>query len=124
MPYKRPGEGVYVTATKEVLHGKPSTENGFVGVAVKQKAAGWNSVVADASKILVGEKFFLITKGIVQVDAVEGFAVGDPTYIKAADNTLNETNTNLKFGRVVEVAGQRGTPAKKVRINLDMKDGF
>jgi hypothetical protein len=116
-----------VTTTKDepLLHGGPATEKGFVGVAVKQKAAGWNTTTVEQNKIAKGEKYFLITKGIVQVPEVAGFAVGDPIYIIAAENKLTETvGSNLKFGRVVEIENERGTPANKVRIDLDAKDSF
>lgn len=123
MPYNRPGRGVYVTndaASATLDHGQPVKEGNFVGVAVKQVARGFDSTVADQSTIDDGEEYFLITKGVVEVDTVSGFAVGDAVYITSA-NALTETSSgNTAFGRVVEVAGNRGTPTGKVRIDLDL----
>jgi hypothetical protein len=126
MPYSRPGYMQQATATKAVWHGAPVTESNFVGIAVKQKAPSAGAASGTPQhQIAVGEDFNIITKGIVQVDAVAGFAVGDPVYIVEADNTLTETvGSNLKFGRVVYIAGQQGTPTGKVRIDLDKKDSF
>jgi len=125
MPYNRPGRGVSVTNTSTsatISHGQAAQEAGFVGVAVKQRATGWDSTVALQDDILDDEEYFLITKGIVQVDEVSGFAKGDPVYIVAATNALTETSSgNISFGRVVEIEGQRGTPTNKVRIDLDLK---
>lgn len=123
MPYNRPGRGVYVTndaASAALTHGQPVKEGNFVGVAVKQVARGFDSTVADQSTIDDGEEYFLITKGVVEVDTVAGFAVGDAVYITSS-NVLTETSSsNTAFGRVVEVAGDRGTPTGKVRIDLDL----
>jgi predicted RecA/RadA family phage recombinase len=123
MPYNRPGRGVYVTndaASDTLDHGQPVKEGNFVGVAVKQVARGFDSTIADQSTIDDGEEYFLITKGVVEVNTVSGFAVGDAVYITSS-NVLTETSSsNTAFGRVVEVAGNRGTPSGKVRIDLDL----
>lgn len=124
MPYNRPGRGVYVTnetASAALTHGQPVKEGSFVGIAVKQVSPGFDSTIADASTIEDNEEYFLITKGIVQTDTVSGFAKGDTVYITSA-NALTETSSgNTKFGTVVEVATDRGTPTGKVRIDLDLK---
>lgn len=129
MPYKRPGEGKYVTNESggTLTHGQPFVDKtkAFVGVAVKQKAVGFGDGMAAQAVIAEGEEFFLITKGVVQVPEVSGFAVGDDIWIDPDDNKLTETTTeNVKFGRVVEIENERGTPANKVRIDLDAKDSF
>lgn len=126
MPYSRPGPGRYVTAGAAVNHGAPATDEEAVGVAVKQLARGWKDGVANQAVIDSGERYFLITKGVVQVPFVAGFAVGDDIWIDPDDNTLTETTTdNLKFGRVVEVvASGRGVPTGYCRIDLDAKDSF
>lgn len=124
MPYNRPGRGVYVkneTASAALTHGQPVKEGNFVGIAVKQVSPGFDSTIADASTIEDDEEYFLITKGIVQTDTVSGFAKGDTVYVTSA-NALTETASgNTKFGTVVEVATNRGTPTGKVRIDLDLK---
>lgn len=126
MPYERPGKAYYATATKEVSHGEPCTEDGFVGVAVKQTAVPWTEGFADQTTIAVGEDFVIRTKGIVQVALVAGVTKGDDVHITVADNTLTETSAagTLKFGRCVEIENQRGTPAGHMRIDLDAKDNF
>lgn len=130
MPYNRPGN-IFLTTNASggnIPHGSPCNSEGRVGVAIKQKARAWSAgapAVNTALDIANGEDFAMVVKGIVQVDTVSGFAVGDPIYMIAATNVLTETaSTNLKFGRVVEVAGERGTPTGKVRIDLDAKDSF
>lgn len=123
MPYNRPGRGVYVTNNSgaALTHAQPVRESSFVGIAVKQRQPGFNSVIADYTRIEIAENFFLDTKGVVQVAAVAGFAKGDFVYITPG-NVLTETAAgNTPFGQVVEVAGVRGTPVGRVRIDLDLK---
>lgn len=129
MPYKRPGEGVYLTHDAEaedpLTQGQPYTDEKFVGVVVKQKARSFADGLSVQAEIDPGEEFFLITKGVVQVDEVAGFAPGDKVYIDPKTNKLTETaEKNVKFGRVLEIENERGTPANKVRIDLDAKDSF
>jgi hypothetical protein len=123
MPVNRPGAGVYVTNGSTVLtHGQPVTSSNYVGVAVKQKVVPWSSGLSPQAEIASGEDYFIITKGLVQVTHVSGFAKGDAVYITSA-NVLTETASgNTKYGRVHEVQTARGTPSGKVRIDLDAKD--
>jgi hypothetical protein len=127
MPYSRPGYMYAVVATKAVAHGAPVTEDGFVGTAVKQKAAAFGTGPSSAAALYtvpIGEAFAIITKGIVEVaiGGLTGLAKGDAIYITAADNTLSKTASgNLKYGKVVELAGSRGTRTGFVRIDLDHK---
>lgn len=127
MTYNRPGAGTHVVndTAGVLLHGVPAKLQNFVGVVVKQKATSWSAGLTPQNQIAVGEKCWMITKGIVQVDNVAGFAKGDPVYIDAT-NTLTETATsNTKFGKVIEVVGDgRSVPTGKVRISLDAKDSF
>lgn len=130
MPYNRPGKMFYFTATKAVNHGAPVTELGFVGTAVKQQAPAFGigpqtnpALVA----IAIGEKAVMITKGVVEipVTGISSPAVGDPVYITAADNTMSKTASgNLKFGRITELAGTRGTKTGYCRVDLDHKATF
>jgi hypothetical protein len=129
MPYNRPGPGVYVTNGGTALtHGQVcSHSSGFVGVAVKQKARPWSDGVATQATIDPNEAFFLVTKGIVQVSnadaGIAAAAKGTPVYINATNNLVLATGSP-KFGRIVEVAGSRGVPTGRVRIDLDAKDSF
>jgi hypothetical protein len=126
MPYKRPGESQYVTNKTggTLTHGQPFGNGKFVGVAVKQKAPSFADGMAVQNVIADNEEFLLIVKGVVQVTTISGLEVGDKVFI-TNENKLTETEgSNQKFGRVVEVAGERGTPAGAVRIDLDKKDSF
>lgn len=136
MPYSRPGYMYYDVATKSVVHGGSVTEHGMVGVAVKQGNAPFGTGPAFSAPgvvnpllntIAIAEPFAMITKGIVEVPltGIVTPAKGDAVYIVAADNTLTKTaGANLKYGRIVEIAGQRGCPTGKVRIDLDHKATF
>ena len=127
MPYSRPGPGVYVTNPhgEPINHGDPVVVDNFVGVAVKQRSRGWYDGFANQAVIDEDEPFFIITKGVVQVsnEGLEDGAKGDEVYI-SAPNTLEVGGGEHKFGRIVEVGGERGTPPNRVRIDLDYKDSF
>jgi hypothetical protein len=127
MPYNRPGPGVYVTnGGSPITHGTPQVNAGFVGVAVKQAGRKWLDSYAIQAQIDAAEPYFLITKGVVQVanTGISANVKGDPIYITAAGALSATSTSNSKFGRIVEVSGQRGTPTGKVRIDLDTKDSF
>lgn len=127
MPAVRPGNGHYATLTKDPVlkHGGVCEEDGFVGVAIKQKARGFAAGMSGQAVIDKGEEFFIVTKGEVTVDTISGLAVGDDVWIIVAENKLTETEgSNLRYGRVKAIAGERGCPTGKVRIDLDAKDGF
>jgi predicted RecA/RadA family phage recombinase len=126
MPYNRPGPGVYVVnGGTAINHGAPVQQNGFVGVAVKQQLVPWDQGLSVQAVIQPSEPYFIITKGVVQVPnaGITANVKGDPIYI-GAGNVLTATTGSPKFGRVVEVAGSRGVPPNKVRIDLDSKDSF
>jgi hypothetical protein len=131
MPYNRPGPGVYVTnGGTAIQHGTPQAHSsGWVGVAVKQRPRLWSDAYSIQATIDANEPFYLITKGVVQVgnqDAgIAAAAKGAPIYLVAATGVLSITAAgNVKFGRISEVAGVRGTPTGRVRIDLDAKDSF
>jgi hypothetical protein len=134
MPTERPGAGVYVVATKATKHNEPATENGFVGVAVKQRYRSPTLGIAGSQDIAVSEPFHIRTKGSRQVStaagskgaAISGATIGAGIYIKTADNTLQLAGGAglLPYGRVTELPGvsNRGVPTSQVRIDLDQKD--
>jgi hypothetical protein len=130
MPYNRPGPGVYVTnGGTAIQHGTPQVNSGFAGVAVKQKTRAWSDAYSIQATIDAGENYYLITKGMVQVgnqDAgVAAAAKGTPLYIVAATGVLTVTGpAGGKFGRIAAIAGERGTPTGKIRVDLDSKDSF
>lgn len=127
MPYNRPGNvNVDVTATKQVTHGFLTWEEGAPGVAVKTLADPATAGLVSPKIIAIGEKFNQIVKGVVQVINPGGFVRGGPVYITIATNVLTATGpasaTVGKVGVVSELAGSRGTPLGKMRVNLDLKD--
>jgi predicted RecA/RadA family phage recombinase len=126
MPYNRPGPGVYVTnGAAPINHGAPCVVDNFVGVAVKQRTRSWADGFANQAIIDPDEPFFIITKGVVQVPdtGLTGADKGEEVYISAA-GVLTPGAGDHKFGRIVEVAGERGTPLNRVRVDLDAKDSF
>lgn len=135
MTYNRPGKGVHEinTTGAAIPHNAPVLINGEVGVAVKQKNRHWNEALITPERIEVNEQFWLIKKGVVQInDLGSPLAKGAAVYIvPAAGGTgtpgaLTATATNnTKFGRVVETTGDgRGVPLGKVRIDLDARNSF
>lgn len=126
MPENRPGNMKYVTATKVVNHDMPVVEVGIVGVSVKQKTPGSGAAAGTAQKeIAIGEKFAIISKGLVTVANLIGAVKGSPIYIVAATNLLTLTvGTNPKFGMCTEIAGERGTPTGMMKVDLDAKSAF
>lgn len=132
MPKNRPGRIKYVTATKTTTHGAPCAESNFVGVAVKQTAPSWSTAYSAQQTIAIGEKFAIIAKGYVEVDsAIAGLAgavKGDTVWINNTNNALTLTDPGAgngrKYGRVSELAGQRGGATNRLRVDLDSKDSF
>lgn len=135
MPYDRPGKMFYATATKAVVHNAPCVELGIPGVAVKQIPAPFGTGPAFVSGALnpalvtvaIGEAFAIKVKGIIEVPitGITSPTKGDAVYIVTADNTLTKTvGSNVKLGRIVELAGSRGTRTGFCRIDLDLKATF
>jgi hypothetical protein len=127
MPYNRPGPGVYVVnGGTPITHGTPQVNVGFVGVAVKQAIRQWQDSYAIQAQIDANEPYFLITKGVVQVSnaGITANVKGDPIYITPAGVLSATSAGNSKFGRIAEVAGARGVPPNRCRIDLDSKDSF
>ncbi len=128
MTYERPGQGHYSAATKITNHGAPCVEDSIVGVAIKQKASKWDAGLVGRNQVAIGEQFHIRTKGIRQVPFVTGAVKGSAIYIVTATNALTLTAqtapTGYKYGKVVEVQGQRGTPSGFMRVDLDQKDSI
>lgn len=125
MPENRPGRGVHVkNGSTAINHADPVKNSNYVGQAIKQKGVGWELGLDAQAVIAKDEEYFLVTKGLVVVDEVSGNAKGDAIYI-TSENVLTKTKgENTPFGRVYNVAGERGLPTGKVRIDLDAKDSF
>jgi len=126
MPYNRPGPGVYVTNSTgdAIVHGAPCLVSNFAGVAVKQRTPPWTQGFEPVAMIAEDEPFYILTKGIVQVSNadIDEAEKGDEVWI-SEDGSLG-TSGDAPFGRIVEVAGERGTPMDRVRIDLDAKDSI
>lgn len=130
MPAQRPGNSVYVTNSKDgdtlpLSSGQPATEDSFVGVAVKQKARSFADGLANQAVIDEEEEYLILVKGVVTVPvgSLSGLAKGNHIFIIAAENKLTKTEgSNLPYGKVTDIAGERGCPVGFVRIDLDQKD--
>lgn len=125
------GRAFYCVATKVVAHNAPATELGIAGRAVKQLAAPVGTGLGSTliTNVQIGEAFIIRSKGrhYFTNSRSEGgtFAKGDAVYIIPATNLLTAVSTsNVKFGRVVEIAGERGVGTGKMRVDLDMRDSF
>lgn len=129
MPYLRPGVVSYHVATKQVVHGNPTTEDHVAGTAVKQQEKSWTLGTANRDRVEIGEPFAILHKGEAQIPAslVSAPAKGDPIFITEADNTLTKTTAagKLPFGRIISIAGDnRGTPTGFIRIDMDARDSI
>lgn len=128
MPYNRPGSRYYTTATVAHNHGDACHEDNVVGVAQKQKTPSSTAALSTYQQIGIGESFVIVCKGIVKVANVTSAVKGSTVWIHATTQALTLTDpgggNGRKFGRVVEIAGQRGVESGKMRVDLDMKDSF
>lgn len=126
MPENRPGRGIHVTndTGEDLKHDQPVAVDNYVGVTVKQKATHWDEGLSARSVIPDGEDYFLITKGLVVVDEVSGAAKGDAIYIDDENKLTKTSSENTAFGRVYNVANERGVPTGKMRVDLDAKDSI
>jgi hypothetical protein len=137
MPEVRPGEVHYATAVRALKQGQACAVDGFVGIAIKQQAApaGTGLGAPEITTIAIGEKFIIQIKGRVYVfNTVTGLAgaaplaavKGSPVYITLATDALNiagpASATVGRFGRVTEIAPERGVGTGAIRIDLDAKD--
>lgn len=130
--YNRPGTRYYTTATKAVLHKGAVVEDNIVGVAQKTKqplsSQGIGGSPDPQVNIPIGETFTIVCAGIVKVPFVATSVKGSTVWINITNNALTLTDPGAgngrKFGRVVEIQGQRGTETGFMRVNLDAKDSF
>ena len=127
MPEIRPGRAYYFTADLAVAHGAPVHRNGYVGIAIKKTAApaGTGLGASVITTIQAGEAAHMETEGraLVNNSRQEGgtFAKGDAVNIRTADNLLTAAAVGagvVAFGRVAEIAGERGVPTGKMRVDL------
>lgn len=96
MPAEGPGSRYSVLATKAVAHGAPAVENRHPGIAAKsaqaQPAAVSVASALAAQQIGVGEEMVIMLAGLHEFLPTSllpaGAAVGDPLWIRTADNSL------------------------------------
>jgi hypothetical protein len=121
----RPGRGVHISADKLINHAKPHYQGGLVGVVQKQDQPGSFDSLASRTQVQAGVKYFLLTKGETEQDAIAGAVLGSPVFITKADDTLvlaDAGAATVPFGRVTGLPGQFGLPAGRMRIDMDLKD--
>lgn len=129
MPYNRPGSRYYVNAaTRQRNHNAVCVEDNVVGVAQKQKSVAGDQGLANQAVILAAEPFVIVCKGIVKVPFVAASVKGSTVWINVTNDALTLADpgggNGRKFGRVVEIAGQRNTQTGFMRVDLDLKDSF
>lgn len=128
MPEIRPGRAHYFTADKVVAHGAPVHFGGYVGVIIKKIAAPGGTGLGSSliNNVQIGEATHMEIEGRVlvsNVDAAGGtFATkGAAVNIVVATNLLTSAAVGagiVAYGRVSEIAGERGVPTGKCRIDL------
>ena len=127
MPYNaEPGEVAYVVAGVALVNGDLACDQGFCGVAVKQAIPAADSARSTRANIAAGEAYILQIQDVVEAPRAGTLAAsvkGDLVWITEADNTLATSAAAGKFvlGKICSLPGERGTPADKVRINLNIK---
>lgn len=131
MPYLRPGNEYYATAVRAVTHGNPCVVDGVPGIGIVQSERGATAGLQTPRVAAIGEAFVIAHQGICQIDAslVTGVATkGANVYITVATDVLVGVAVagaapagTIPFGKVVELAGQRGTPTGKIRINMNLR---
>lgn len=127
--YNRPGTRYIVNAsTRQRNHGDPAVEDNVVGIVNKQKQPASTAALATYKQIAVAEPCVMIVKGVVRVPFVAGAVKGSTVWLNATNDVLTLVDPGAgngrKFGRVVEIAGQRATETGFMRVDLDMKDSF
>lgn len=125
MPYHVPSlTKVFIdAAAAEIADGAPCwVHAGVKGIVEKEKEPVTGTALDHLARVLINEPYFLIVHGEVQVDAVEGVTKFDSVYIDPDDNTLIATHVGNEtlFGLCTEVAGTRGVPTGKMRVDLDL----
>lgn len=119
--YERPGHRHYATAATTHQHGAPVVYDGVPGIAFKQavvsSGAGSGAI---QSRIADSENFEIICKGRVEITNPSTFTRGENLYITSGHVLTSVSTSNTKFGKVVEIAGERGTPTGQMRVDLDL----
>lgn len=125
-PHREFAPGAYVTASLALVDAAPASDDGFVGMAVKQQAPGADTPRANLANIALGEKYYLLTTGESDFKIPDGLVVakGTPLHIGDADNVLYLATAagRSKFGRVAAIGPERGLPSGWMTVNHEFKD--
>lgn len=125
IPGVEPGNVAYVTAGVAVRHKAPAADDGYVGIAIKQDTPAADVVRADRDLIAAGKGYLLMIRGIHEIPnaALPGIAKGALVYINTTTNALAAAGGAglVVLGKVASLPGERGTPADKVKVNLNEK---
>jgi hypothetical protein len=119
-------ERIFSGASVAVRSGEPAADEGRVGTAIKTKTPAADTPRADLQTIQVGEPYNMIVHGGISIPlaGLEAAVHGDLVYITTATNALSLNNPGAGrqvLGKVVELAGERGGPLDRLRVDLDQK---
>jgi hypothetical protein len=132
VPYEGVGIRHTAVATKAVIHGNPTIEDGFEGIAFKVKQLGQfvDPTNVAARTIEVGETFEIQVGGIHEIVRSGNLAaavVGNDVYIKVSDNTMGLVAQGLtsgvltsgwkKFGKITARDTSRSPQILRVNSN-------
>lgn len=124
--YERPGRGFYINAPAECKHGDVIVAGGVPGSVIKQRGYSTRTTLPeDFDTVASGERIFLRTKGVCEIDALVSADPGDPVYIDPDDFTtsLTQAGNAVILGRVTDTPGVHGCPTGINRVDMDLKDG-
>lgn len=120
-----PGSVAYVTAGVDVRHKTIASDDGYAGVTIKQAIPAADAPRANRDLIPAGQGYIMLLRGKCDALASDlpGIAKGAFVYVTDATNAVTAAAGAGKtvLGRVSELPGERGTPADKVRINMDQR---
>jgi hypothetical protein len=120
-------ERIFSGAIRRRQHGEPAADEGRVGTAIKTKTPAADTPRATFRRSAVGEPYNMIVHGgiiSVPLAGLEAAVHGDLVYITTATNALSLNNPGAGrqvLGKVVELAGERGGPLDRLRVDLDEK---
>lgn len=126
MTVHRPGRGVHLIADKQITHAHPHVQGNLVGQVQKQDEPGSFDSLASRKLVQAGIKYFLITKGEVDVAAIAGAVVGSPVFISTVDDSLVLVDTvdTVPFGRVTRLPDTFGQATGLMSVDMDLKDNL
>jgi predicted RecA/RadA family phage recombinase len=124
MPYERPGNAVRVTASVPVRHGALALDDDWVGRVIKTETPGADTPRADRNLVAAGEGYNLRPRGVAEVPTtgLAGAEKGDIVYIDES-NALHLTAAagRVAAGKITHLPGEQGTPADRLRVDLEQK---